>query len=98
MKDYGNVKAWLGAGALLCTLCGPAAAQVLDGPDPSYGPRERYQDELARPSELDGLELGRDAPIFNSEDVGVPRSRRGTFEIEGPPISPSLPILPVDPD
>jgi hypothetical protein len=92
MAGFSRTKALIGAAVLSCSLYVPAVAQDY------YGPRERYQDDLDRPSELDGLALGREAPFLNSEDVGVPRSRRGTFEIEAPPIAPSLPVLPEEPD
>jgi hypothetical protein len=96
MAGLAKTKACIGVAALLCCLCTPAGAQEFDAPA-HYGAHERYRDDLARPYDLDDLELGRDAPIFNSEEVGMPRSRRGTFEWQGPPIYQSLPVLPADP-
>jgi hypothetical protein len=70
----------------LIAVSAPAFAQYVE-----YGPRERARDESLRPAEFDGLELGRDAPFLNSEQVGVHAAGPGhTFEIEGPPIGPRL--------
>ncbi len=69
----------------------PAFAQ-----DYTYSPHERYLDELNSPYEADGLELGREAPFLSSGDLGargLGASQGGSFEIEGPPIGSSLPVI-----
>ena len=74
---------------LMLTVCLGLPAFAQEG----YGPHQRYQDELARPAEFDGLELGRDAPFINGRDADIGTHRGGTFELEAPPIGDTFPAI-----
>ncbi len=69
----------------------PPVASIYD--NPLYVPERNDPDFGSTPA--DGLELGRERPLLSSEDVvrqfGV--TPAPGFEIEGPPIGASLPVI-----
>ena len=74
----------------------PRAAVPAAYDNPLYIPGERNDPDLGS-TPADSLALSREAPILSTEDVrhdfGVVPGPGPGFEIEGPPIGDSLPII-----